>query len=85
MCERSVGFMLIILDYVLSLEVLLVARHRRREPVLRELRHPFILLVRLGLRVLYSTLLARARRGCVKELPDDDHQLSSTKRRETRL
>ena len=47
-----------VLGYVLGLDLIMVARHRYREPVLRELRQFFVLLVRLD--VVYSAFFARA-------------------------
>ena len=59
-----------VLGYVDGLDLIMVARHRYREPVLRELRQLFVLVVRLD--VVYFALLAWARRCRVEELSWDD-------------
>lgn len=59
-----------VVGYVVGLDLIMVARHRCREPVLRELWQLLVLLVRLD--VVYSAFFARAR-GCrVEELSKDD-------------
>ncbi len=64
---------------MVGLHLVVISWHRRREPVLRELRQLFVMLIRLS--VLYPALFARAR-GCrVEELPDGD-QLNSMVRHE---
>ena len=59
-----------VLGYVVGLDLITVAGHRYREPVLGELRQFFVLVVCLN--VVYFALLARARRCRVKELFDND-------------
>ena len=59
-----------VLGYVVGLDLIMIAGHRRREPVLGELRQLFVLVVRLD--VVYFALLAWARRCRVEELSWDD-------------